>query len=410
VAARFPNGNPEHDQSNYHQHAAGWLAARDFGVAAVHTSNYTRPGSFGEYSVGVGGPAANFAGNLSYWAQPHPGGGGASTYSIMSGVEVHTGPGQLPALQQGGGPGGYVFMMQTGSWGSWVFSIGSSTPTDPATNTTNLTFSAGGFQEARGTGSPKKGGGSFYASHRRELLDSIGEFWHDTEKQELYLVVPNEVAEQQRAPAAAAGPRELFLPQVAELFRLAGTKAAPVVGVAIVGLTVRHTRPTYMEPYTVPSGGDYAVHKGGAVHLNGTLGCAVQSCVFDQLGGNAVALSDWNRNATVRGNEMKRLGENGIVLVGTTDFVDGVRNVNQPRHCLLEANLIHHVGLYTKQSCAIFNALACENTYRNNILFHGPRALYNQNDAFGGNTVLERNLFFGAVLETKDHGPYSHGR
>ena len=86
-----------------------------------------------------------------------------------------------------------------------------------------------------------------------------------------------------------------------------------------------------MQPYTVPSGGDYSIHKGAAVHMNGTLACAVQSCSFDQLGGNAVALSDWNRNATIGGNEMKRLGENGIVLSGTTDFVDGVSNVNQPR-------------------------------------------------------------------------------
>ena len=53
------------------------------------------------------------------------------------------------------------------------------------------------------------------------------------------------------------GPEELFLPQVAEIFRLAGTQAEPVVGVEIAGLTIRHTRPTYMEPYTVPSGGDY---------------------------------------------------------------------------------------------------------------------------------------------------------
>ena len=235
VAARYPNGNPELDQSNYQLHAAAWLPARDFGVAALHAdSNYTRPGSFGKYSVGVGGPAANFAGNLSYWAQPHPGGGGASTYSIMSGVAVHTGPGQVPALRQGGAGGGYVFMMQTGSWGSWVFSIGNST-INPGTNTTNLTFAAGGFQEARGTGSPSRGGGSFYLSHLRELLDTVGEFWHDTEQQELYLAVPRQTSTSTSTSmqAAAVGPRELFLPQVHEIFRLEGTKAAPVVGAAL---------------------------------------------------------------------------------------------------------------------------------------------------------------------------------
>lgn len=92
-----------------------------------------------------------------------------------------------------------------------------------------------------------------------------------------------------------------------------------------------------------------------------------------------------------------------MAVAGTTDWADGTGG-NQPRRNLIEGNLIFHVGLYTKQSCAIFNAVACQNTIRNNIMFHGPRALLNMNDGFGGNTVIERNLFFGAVLETKDHG------
>ena len=128
--------------------------------------------------------------------------------------------------------------------------------------------------------------------------------------------------------------------------------------------------------------------------------------MFDQLGGNAVWLSDFNRGAKITNNEMKRLGENGIGLSGVTNWADGTDG-NQPRHNLIDANLIHHVGLYTKQSCAIFNAVACQNTITNNILFHGPRALLNMNDGFGGETVIDRNLFFGAVLETKDHGPFN---
>ena len=96
---------------------------------------------------------------------------------------------------------------------------------------------------------------------------------------------------------------------------------------------------------------------------------------------------------------MKRLGENGIGLTGSTNWEDGTGG-NQPRHNLIHGNLIHHVGLYTKQSCAIFSALACQNRIINNILFHGPRALLNMNDNFGGGSVIDHNLFFGAVLET----------
>ena len=115
------------------------------------------------------------------------------------------------------------------------------------------------------------------------------------------------------------------------------------------------------------------------MHLNGTMGCAVDHNLFDQLGGNAVWLSDFNRGARITNNEMKRLGENGIGLSGSTSWEDGTGG-NQPRHNLIDRNLIHHVGLYTKQSCAIFHAVACQNTISNNIMFHGPRALLNMND------------------------------
>jgi hypothetical protein len=54
------------------------------------------------------------------------------------------------------------------SWcrGSWVYEIESTTVS--ATGTT-VKFGKGGQQEARGTGSPTTGGGTFYLSHRKVL-------------------------------------------------------------------------------------------------------------------------------------------------------------------------------------------------------------------------------------------------
>ena len=48
--------------------------------------------------------------------------------------------------------------------GSWVYEIESTTVN--ATGTT-VKFGKGGQQEARGTGSPTAGGGTFYLSHRK---------------------------------------------------------------------------------------------------------------------------------------------------------------------------------------------------------------------------------------------------
>ena len=109
------------------------------------------------------------------------------------------------------------------------------------------------------------------------------------------------------------------------------------------------------------------------------------------------------RYARVVGNEISHPGENGIGLTGSTLWVDG-RSGNQPRHNLIANNLIHHVGLYTKQSCGIFLALSCHNEIVSNVLWAGPRALINMNDGFGGNTTIRRNLLFTAVQDSGDHG------
>lgn len=174
---------------------------------------------------------------------------------------------------------------------------------------------------------------------------------------------------------------------VAELVRIEGTKAAPAENIRLSSLVFRHAAPTFMRPATVPSGGDYSVYKGGAVTLSGSVNCSIDHSLFDAVGGNAVALADFNRGAQVVANEMRHLGENGVILVGSTEWVDG-RGGTQPRFSNVEGNLIHHLGLYTKQSCAVLSAVACENTIQQNILFHGPRALINVNDvsALGDNS------------------------
>ena len=54
----------------------------------------------------------------------------------------------------------------------------------------------------------------------------------------------------------------------------------------------------YMEPYEVPSGGDWAVHRGAAVVIEGAEDIQLSNCTFDQPGGNGLLLSDYTRNCT----------------------------------------------------------------------------------------------------------------
>lgn len=249
IPARHPNGNSElaPEESNY-KLSGKETSCKDFGNVTAVIVNDTCPGcvdkskgQFSSYSMGVGGPADNFVPAMSYWAQPHPHGGGANTYDIPNGVGVSSSIAQEAGLKESGG--GYVFMMQTHHWGSWVYEIAS-----VASNGTgqDILFGVGGFQEARG-GSGGCGTGSFYVSHRKELLDAPNEWYLDEAEGQLYMAVE----------PGGTPPASLFAPQVEELFKLDGTQEAPVKDVRISSLTLRHAAPTYMANYSVGSGGDY---------------------------------------------------------------------------------------------------------------------------------------------------------
>jgi len=56
---------------------------------------------------------------------------------------------------------------------------------------------------------------------------------------------------------------------------------------------------------------------------------------------------------------------------------------------------------------AFFQAKSCQNNISGNIMMNGPRAMVNFNDGFGGGSTVESNLFFNAVRETGDHGPFN---
>lgn len=114
-------------------------------------------------------------------------------------------------------------------------------------------------QEARG-GSGGCGTGSFYLSHRKEFLDFPGEWYLDESAAKLYTVVAT----------GDAPPATVYAPQIEVLFQVDGTQETPVKDVRISSLTLRHAAPTYMANYSVGSGGDYSVHRAGAITLIGT--------------------------------------------------------------------------------------------------------------------------------------------
>lgn len=304
----------------------------------------------------------------------------------------------LPAVAAAGDAAGAVVAMFHGSlWGGWHFG-GINISAAPGGNLV-VGFAYGGFQEARG-GRINTGGNAsgtpWYIENSLALLDAPGEWFYDPDGARLY-VYPN-----------ASGPLgEVTVPLLDALVRVQGDPAAPggpayVRGVALVGLTLTQTRMTVLEQYEVPSGGDWSVHRGAAVEVQDAEGVAVAGCTFTEVGGNAVLLSNHVANASIVANEMVRLGDSGVVLVGSSVRDDGSAPT-YPSGNLIGFNLIHEVGVYGKQTSCVF--LAKSNaTIRGNVCFNGPRAGINFNDGFVGGNIMGHNLVWNMVRETGDHG------
>ena len=70
----------------------------------------------------------------------------------------------------------------------------------------------------------------------------------------------------------------------------------PVYKVTIMNVTFMYTEPTFLESYEVPSAGDWAIHRNGAVFMEGADGFTIHQCLFDAPGGNGLVLRNYIRN------------------------------------------------------------------------------------------------------------------
>ena len=184
-------------------------------------------------------------------------------------------------------PRGRCSPSTSGHWGSWAFDISG---VDVASST--IHFGRGGHQEARGS----EGGAEWYVANILEELDDGGEFFIDYAAQALYFQ-PN-----------GSVPSTFVASQLPCILSIQGSQANPVDNVIVSGITFTHSSNTFMRDYEVPSGGDWSVHRGGAVFVEGTRFTSLSQNTFTGLGGNAVTLSNFNEGAGVMWNEFVWLG------------------------------------------------------------------------------------------------------
>ena len=388
IVAKYPNGDPSTQglyakDPGFSSDIHGFVSPIVHPSEEIHVQEPYRNGTvFTNYQIGVGGGASVFNPPTNFWSTAAPPHG--DNYVVPRGIIVNEGA--LPRMANWSKPNnGLLHTFHGLGWGNWMFEIASVNSTQ---NT--IFFGRGGFQEARGIA----WGGPFYVVNIFEELDSPNEWFLDKDTRTLYFM-PNETM-----------PNVFVASQIPCVISASGSSIENTVhNVLIRGLTFTETTSTYMRDFMVPGGGDWSVHRGGTIYLTNTRNITITHNLFTQLGSNGVALIDFNEATSITLNEFVWLADSAIILVGSTNGIDGFSVASQPSNTLIQSNLIHEIGIYVKQSAPVLIAVSRSASVIGNLMFNLPRTGININDGFYGNHTLSWNIIFNTVRETGDHGP-----
>eukprot|EP00040_Diaphanoeca_grandis_P034838 m.217491 g.217491 ORF g.217491 m.217491 type:complete len:909 (+) comp33236_c0_seq15:2146-4872(+) len=362
-------------------------------VSKPELRNTTR---YSDFTLGYGGPVREFNPSAAYWAVNNPPAGGGCKYEVPVGLEFDEASfsGAKSPSTWTQPTNGIVHAFHHGHWGDWAFSINNINAQKHT-----IRFSRGGFQEARG--SCGEGGREYYVEGIKELLDVPNEWWYDVETSELYYF----------ANSTSSPPSMFVASKVDTLFNINATQESPAKNIRLHNMQMKYTATTFMRDYEVPSAGDWSVHRGGTVFVQGAENVSVDGCVFDQIGGNGVCISEYARSVSVTNNEFNRIGDSAVLVLGATGYMNDTPWIhtdgNYPINTLVSGNLAKEVGVFTKQTAFFFQALGWNSTVEGNVVFNGPRSGININDASFGGNVIKNNLLFNLVRETVDHGPFN---
>jgi len=303
--------------------------------------------------------------------------------------------------------GGFIHAMHRHMWGDFHYAI---TGKDDQGNVKH----EGGWQNNRRLGMHDK---FRFVENILEELDAPGEWFLDEKSHSLYFYPPSDV---DLSKATVEGVR------LRHLVELRGTEQQPVKFLTLKGLTFRHAARTFMDNKEPLLRSDWTIYRGGAVFLTGAEDCSIEDCFLDQLGGNAVFLSNYNRRVAVRGCHIAQAGANGVAFVGDPqavrsplfeagqhqsykdiDKAPGPKSNNYPADCLVEDCLIYLTGRVEKQTSPVQIAMSQGITVRHCSLYDVPRAGINIGDGCWGGHVVELCDIFDTVKETGDHGSFN---
>ncbi len=257
-------------------------------------------------------------------------------------------------------------------------------------------------------------------------------------------------------PPAGADPRRMVFEAVVlpHLIEVRGTRDAPVRHLTFRGLEFRRAAYTFMQTDDVPSGGDWRIHRGGALDFAGAENCAVRDCLFDGIGGNGIFVGGYNQGIEVTGCEFTRIGASAVLFDGDksavrsrwahewgwpageagprplvngqpagpfmallpaalldhavgdplVDLLPGPKTEDYPARCLVRDCLMHGLGTVEKQVAGVFISKSRDIVVSHVTIHDVPRAAININDGTWGGHVVEWCDVFDTCRESREHG------
>lgn len=303
--------------------------------------------------------------------------------------------------------GGFIHAMHRLGWGGYHYRITGKTPD-------NTVAHEGGWQNNRQMGMH---GRHRFVENIFEELDAPGEWFHNPKTRTLYYY-PATGVDVNSATFEVAGRKHLV--------EFRGSQQDPVKHITLSGIVFRHAARTFMETKEPLLRSDWTIYRGGAVRFEGAEDCMIADSEFDQVGGNAVFVNNYNRRITVRGTHIHGAGASGVCFVGDPESVrnplfeyrqrqsyeeidktPGPKSDNYPGDCLVEDCLIHNVSVVEKQATGVQISMSKGITVRHCSVYDVGRAGINISEGTFGGHLIEFCDVFDTVRETGDHGSFN---
>ncbi|KHJ39383.1 peptidase Do [Pedobacter glucosidilyticus] len=302
--------------------------------------------------------------------------------------------------------GGYIHALHRGEWGDFHYQI--------IRKEKDSLIYEGGWQNNRPSPMHKD---HRFVEHIFEELDAPREWFYDKAAGKLY-VYPPKGTDISKAQFSVSG--------LTDLLHFTGSVDKPLKNVSIRNINFTQTARSFMLAKEPLLRSDWCIYRGGAILLDGTENIQINDCKFSQIGGNAIFLSNYNKNNRITDNHIYDIGASAIAFVGSADavrspafryeqfvpwdkmdFEKGPKNSIYPQYCIAKGNLIHDIGTIEKQVAGVQISMAAHITASYNSIYSVPRSGINVSEGTWGGHIIEFNDVFKTVLETGDHGAFN---